>query len=102
MADYRLQIITQTRTVFDRMVESIVAPGGDGYLGVLAHHAPLLSTLGSGRLQVRERPGHEFVFQVEGGFLEVSRNVATILADSLKLLSAPAGETIAGDEDEQA
>jgi len=82
-------------------VVSIIAPGGLGYLGVLEHHAPLLTTLGSGRLQVRERPGREFVFQIAGGFLEVSSNAATILADRLELLSAPEGERLDGQEGQE-
>ncbi|OPZ02886.1 MAG: ATP synthase epsilon chain, sodium ion specific [candidate division BRC1 bacterium ADurb.BinA364] len=92
MAEFRLQIITQERTLFDRPVASIIAPGGLGYLGVLARHAPLASTLGQGKLTVRQADGAEFVFLVSGGFLEVSNNSACVLADSLQILSAPPGE----------
>jgi len=99
MADYQLQIITQEKTVFDRRVVSLVAPGGLGYLGILAHHAPLLTTLSKGSLSVKESPGREYTFSIDGGFLEFSANTATILADSLKGVSAPEGEALLGAEE---
>jgi len=83
MAEFRLQIVTQERVVFDGDVSSIVAPGAAGYLGVLAHHAPLLTTLREGVLTVR-RGEREETYRVSGGFLEVRDNVATLLADSIE------------------
>ena len=71
MADFRLQVVTPERMILDEMVTSIIAPGAAGYLGVLAHHAPLLTTLGDGRLTVRR--GEEInEYRVSGGFLEVN------------------------------
>jgi len=81
MADFKLQVVTPERIVLDETVTSIIAPGALGYLGVLAHHAPLLTTLSSGRLTVR-RADEIREYRIAGGFLEVSNNVATILADS--------------------
>jgi F-type H+-transporting ATPase subunit epsilon len=92
MAEYRLQIITLEKTVFDRQVVSIIAPGSEGYLGVLANHAPLLTALGAGHLTVKETPGREYIYKLAGGFLEVSNNLATILADSLEPVSSPEDE----------
>jgi F-type H+-transporting ATPase subunit epsilon len=82
MADYKLKIYTQEKKVFEGEVTSLVAPGEKGYLGVLAHHAPLLTTLGEGKLTIRQG-GREEVFQISGGFLEVHNNEATVLADRL-------------------
>jgi len=83
MADFKLQVVTPERIVLDEMVASIIAPGALGYLGVLAHHAPLLTTLSSGRLTVR-RADEIREYRIAGGFLEVSNNVATVLCDSLE------------------
>jgi len=83
MADFRLQIVTTERVVYDDTVTSIVVPGGRGYLGVLAHHAPLLTTLGAGELTIRKGQQTQ-LYRISGGFLEVNRNVATLLADSLE------------------
>jgi F-type H+-transporting ATPase subunit epsilon len=83
MADYRLQIVTPEKVAYDEQVTSIIAPGGAGYLGVLAHHAPLLTTLRQGRLTIRQGE-KTTVYQIDGGFLEVRDNVATLLADSFQ------------------
>jgi F-type H+-transporting ATPase subunit epsilon len=87
--EFRLQVYTQERKVIDEPVTSIIAPGEDGYLGVLADHAPLITTLGDGTLTIR-RGETEREFHVSGGFLEVVENVATVLADSLREVHAAA------------
>jgi F-type H+-transporting ATPase subunit epsilon len=79
---FRLQVFTQEKKVVDDLVTSLQAPGLDGYFGVLADHAPLISALGQGRLTVVGNDG-ERVYALSGGFLEVANNTATILADSL-------------------
>lgn len=82
MADYRLQIVTQQRTVFDDKVTSLVLPGEDGYLGIRANHAPIISVLKAGDVTMR-RGGKEQRFHIGGGFIEMSDNKATLLADTL-------------------
>lgn len=84
MADYQLQIITQEKKVFDGRVTSIVVPAATGYLGVLAHHAPLVALLGRGELTIHRAAGDELHVQVSGGFLEVQNNLATLLVDSME------------------
>lgn len=84
MADYQLQIITQEKKVFDGRVTSMVVPAATGYLGVLAHHAPLVALLGRGELTIRPTAGDELRVQVSGGFLEVRNNLATLLVDSME------------------
>jgi F-type H+-transporting ATPase subunit epsilon len=80
--EFRLQVYTQEKQVLDELVTSITVPGEDGYLGVLADHAPLICTLGNGTLTVK-RESAERQMRIAGGFLEVAGNTATILADSL-------------------
>jgi F-type H+-transporting ATPase subunit epsilon len=84
MADFKLQIVTAERIVFDDSVTSIIAPGAVGYLGVLAHHAPLLTTLSPGTLTIRRGEKHISQHRLSGGFLEVRDNVATVLCDSFE------------------
>jgi F-type H+-transporting ATPase subunit epsilon len=81
---FRLQIYTQERKVYDGAVTSIVVPAASGYLGVWAHHAPLVALLGKGTLTIKSPPAEEIQVRIEGGFLEVRDNVATLLADSLE------------------
>jgi F-type H+-transporting ATPase subunit epsilon len=81
MATYQLQILSMDQMVFEGEVESLVAKGTEGYLGVLAHHAPLVTELDPGELTVTLSPRQEKRFQLEGGLLHVGGNQATVLAD---------------------
>ncbi len=81
---FHLSVLTPERPVIDEDVVSIIAPGSLGYLGVLAHHAPLITSLSPGKLSVRESADTVRVYAVSGGFLEVSDNKATILADTVE------------------
>lgn len=82
MAEFTFRLVTPQRVVFEGPVVSIQAPGSEGYLGVLAHHAPLITTLKEGRLEMRDPSGRVTAYHVTGGFLEVSNNRASALADS--------------------
>jgi F-type H+-transporting ATPase subunit epsilon len=73
-------IITATHSVFDGQADAVNAPGSEGRMTILPHHAPLLTTLDYGELRVREH-GEEASIFVAGGFLEVNDNVVMILAD---------------------
>ncbi len=82
-ATYKLQVISPERVVLDEEVISLIAPGTEGYLGVLANHAPLLASLAEGTLTVKKEIGSEQKYHLTGGFLEVANNKAVILADRL-------------------
>jgi len=79
---FTFRLVTPQRLLLETEVVSLQAPGSEGYLGVLAHHAPLITMLRAGRLEVRTAEGRTIRFAVTGGFLEVSRNRATVLADA--------------------
>lgn len=81
MARIRLDIVTAERQVYSDEVDVIVAPGFDGELAILPHHAPLMTTLLPGELRVRQG-NEEFFMAVTGGFLEVRPDRVTILADA--------------------
>ena len=81
---FRLTVVTPEKTVFEMDARSIIAPGSEGYLGVLSNHAPLITALRPGILSVRDEKGDESFYSISGGFLEVSSNIATILADSIE------------------
>lgn len=87
MNTYQLSIVTPEKMIFDEKVESLVAPGTIGYLGVLAHHAALMTGLIPGKLTFRKPGGKEEILAISGGFLEVSNNQATILADAVEWAS---------------
>jgi F-type H+-transporting ATPase subunit epsilon len=61
----------------------VLAPGSDGYLGILANHAPLVTSLDIGLVNYTPAGGgQDQLFAVANGFLEVSNNKVSILADS--------------------
>lgn len=80
---FHLSILTPEKSVYSGDVEYVQVPGSEGYLGVLAHHAALVTALASGDLTVRRPGGSEEKLAVSGGFFEVSNNQATVLADSV-------------------
>ena len=77
----RLEIITAERQVYADEVEMVVAPGMEGQLGILAHHAPLMTALQPGEILIRKE-GEDTFLAVTGGFMEVIGNAVTILADA--------------------
>ena len=81
MATMQLEIITAEQQVFGDDVDLVVAPGIEGELGILAHHAPLMTALQPGEILIR-KDGEETYLAVTGGFLEVMGNKVTILADA--------------------
>jgi len=80
---FTLAILTPEKTVFEGEVEYVQVPGTEGYLGVLANHAALVTGLAGGTLVMRKAGGGESTLQVSGGFFEVSHNRATVLADAV-------------------
>ncbi len=81
---FTLSIVTQEKAVLEAEVSSIIAPGSEGYLGILTNHAPLITALVPGKLTVKYGDDREEIYAVSGGFLEVSENKATILADAVE------------------
>ena len=82
-ATFKLSVLTPERAVFDGVVEYVQVPGSEGYMGVLANHAALVTGLAPGTLTVRKADGVTEKFEVTGGFFEVSHNDATVLADAV-------------------
>lgn len=81
---FALEILTPNRTVFTGAVVSLVAPGALGYLGVLADHAPLITTLVPGKVTLRDTHGKPKVLtSTRCGLLEVHHNQVSLLADEL-------------------
>jgi F-type H+-transporting ATPase subunit epsilon len=77
----RCEIVSQDRMVFAGDVDIVVLPGSEGEMGILPHHAPLLTTLKIGIIKVRSG-GKEEIFTVAGGVAEVQPDIVTVLADA--------------------
>jgi F-type H+-transporting ATPase subunit epsilon len=75
----RCEIVSEDKMVFQGDADIVVLPGADGEMGILPHHAPLLTTLKLGVITVRAQ-GKEEHFTVSGGVAEVQPDLVTILA----------------------
>jgi F-type H+-transporting ATPase subunit epsilon len=81
MSPVRVDIVTAERVVFSDDVDIVVAPGILGQLGILPHHAPLMTTLTPGELLTR-KSGEEHSLAISGGFIEVRPDRIIVLADA--------------------
>jgi F-type H+-transporting ATPase subunit epsilon len=81
-----LEIVTPERLAYSDMVDSVQLPGSQGELGVLPHHAPLISTLGVGELRIR-KGGTEESFAIVGGFLQVRPDRVVVMAETADMAS---------------
>lgn len=93
-----LEIVTPERKVVDEAVEFVSVPTAKGEIGILADHAPLISTLKPGILSF-EANGKTTELVVAGGFIEISRDKVAILAD---IAESGSEIDIAGAREEQA
>ena len=82
MASMLLEIVTAERLVYSDEVDIVVAPGMEGELGILPHHAPLLTILQPGELRIHKTGQEDVYMAVTGGFLEVTGNRVIVLADA--------------------
>jgi F-type H+-transporting ATPase subunit epsilon len=81
VAKFRLEVVTAERMVFADDVNGVVAWGVEGQLGILPHHAPLMTMLQPGDLVIK-RDNEEEYLALSGGFLEVRPDKVIILADA--------------------
>ena len=82
----QLEIVTPERLAYSDTVDAVVLPGSEGELGVLPHHAPLVSMLGVGELRIR-KGGQEESFAIVGGFLQVRPDKVVVMAETADMAS---------------
>ena len=82
MPKLRLEILTIERKLFDDQVDMVIAPGSEGELGILPRHAPLITTLTYGELQVKKEGVADQFFAIGGGFMEVQPDHVIVMANA--------------------
>ena len=83
MADLHFELVTPEKLLFSEDVHMVVVPGTEGEFGVLAGHAPYMSTLRDGELAIyRTASAAPEKVPVSGGFAEVSERGLTVLAEN--------------------
>jgi F-type H+-transporting ATPase subunit epsilon len=76
-----LEIISPDKKLYEGEVKSIVLPGIDGSFGILDKHAPLISALKKGEIEITVTENQKENFQVNGGVVEVLKNKVIVLAE---------------------
>lgn len=76
-----LEIITPEDKLFEGEVTSVKFPGTDGEFGVLNNHAPIISTLTKGSIEVTDSNNESKRFEINGGVIEMQNNKIIVLAD---------------------
>ncbi len=85
MADLHFELVTPEKLIRSEDVHMVVVPGSEGDFGVLAGHAPVMSTIRDGELAIyRSFPGEPERIAVRGGFAEVSDKGLTVLAETVE------------------
>ena len=83
MADLHFELVTPEKLVRSDEVHMVVVPGVEGEFGVMAGHAPFMTTLKDGELKVyKTAGGAPESITVSGGFAEVGDKGLTVLAES--------------------
>lgn len=83
---YDVEVVAADRKLFSGEAVSLVAPGADGYFGVLRGHAPLVAALTTGEVAITPPDNRPVVYlAVSGGFIEVTPERVVILADTAEL-----------------
>ena len=77
----RIDIVTAERLVFSQDADIVIVPGIEGEMGILQHHAPIMTMIKPGEVLIRKGT-EEYSLAVSGGFLEVKPDHITILADA--------------------
>ncbi len=80
---FNLEIVTPETKVFVGEVQSVSVPGVQGGFQVLYNHAPIISTLGKGKIKVVPAEGEEIIYNAQDGVIEVLNNKTIILVERL-------------------
>ncbi|MEC8053532.1 MAG: F0F1 ATP synthase subunit epsilon [Pseudomonadota bacterium] len=82
------ELVSPERLLVSKDVEMVVVPGAEGYFGVLPRHAPMISTLNAGVIDIHQGGQVEERIFIAGGFAEVTEDRCTVLAEE----AVPVGE----------
>ncbi|MGI8576492.1 MAG: F0F1 ATP synthase subunit epsilon [Nocardioidaceae bacterium] len=81
MADMQVELVAADRIVWSGEVRILITRTLDGELGIMANHAPTMSVLSAGTVEMRAPDGGYLVAAIDGGFISVANNHVSILAE---------------------
>ena len=77
----KLEITTPDKQIFSGDAVLVQLPGSDGLFEILQNHAPMIASLGKGKIKVEDKGGKQQFFDIRGGVCEVLENKITVLAE---------------------
>jgi F-type H+-transporting ATPase subunit epsilon len=80
----KIEIITPDKKIFEGEIKSVRVPGKKGSFQVLKDHAPIISTLDKGQVNIIDEQNNEINYDISGGVIEVKANKIILLADSVR------------------
>lgn len=83
MANFKVSIVTHVKKILEEEIEFLKLRTTEGDLGILANHSPLVAELAMGKLELIYNKDKRDTYFLSGGFLEISNNQATIIADEV-------------------
>jgi F-type H+-transporting ATPase subunit epsilon len=102
MSTFQVEVVSAEGQIFAGEASAVYAAGMAGEIGILPHHAPLLTRLKAGAVRVQTEKGEQNIF-VGGGILEVQPKLVTVLADSaLRAEQADEAAALAAQESAKA
>ncbi len=98
MAKVNFRLVMPERELLNTEADMVVVPGSEGDFGVLPGHAPLISTVRPGVLEVYQGTKVEQRFLIAGGFAEVTPERCTVLAEEAAPFEQVTGDQLAERE----
>lgn len=77
----QLDILTPERKIFNGNVYGVLLPGVQGYFELLDNHAPIVAALGKGQMKILKDKTHTEIYNIQGGFVEMSNNKTVVLIE---------------------
>jgi F-type H+-transporting ATPase subunit epsilon len=81
MDAFRFELVSPERLLVSEEAESVIVPGSEGEMTVLAHHAPVMTTMRPGIVTVKTAAGDTNRYVVYGGFADILPDSCTLLAE---------------------
>ncbi len=83
----QLDILTPEQNIYSGNVYGVQLPGDNGSFEILENHAPIIASLGKGKMKILKDKNTTELYEISGGFVEVLNNKASVLIEGATLIS---------------
>lgn len=83
----QLDILTPEQNIYSGKVYGVQLPGDNGSFEILENHAPIIASLGKGKMKILKDKNTTELYEISGGFVEVLNNKASVLIEGATLIS---------------